>query len=586
MAMRSVLRAFRMLRGHARSGARRQLICIGLLTLTAAGLAALAPLALKFLMDAASQSEGSLAGGGSGPEVWVLAYAGAMAAGRLVSEVRSLVFGAAEQALARGLARGALLHALRLPADYYSGRSTGEIQQVLENGIQGYRMLLQHALLTLGPGLFELVLMAAIILAWLDIVFLAVFGAFAAAYGAVFVVTARSVVRAARRVSAARIKANAWLADGLMNQETVRAGCGAETVTARFDVRLAATETAWGGLYRARLYAGFLAALVMALGLGAALLLSLAGIRAGERTIGDLVLVHAAMLQTVRPLEMLAGALRDAGQATAFAERLDALLGEAPEAAGGGEAFPPDRARLPVSVRFENVSFAHPGGQVVLDSVSFDIPAGAKAAIVGPSGSGKSTLLRLLLRFHEPQAGRILLNDVPYTDMAPDEVRRHIAAVLQDGGLFDASLAFNIAFPEDTADPGRLAELAQAAGLGPVLSGLPEGIAARIGERGMRLSGGERQRLVLARALGRRSGLLIADEPASALDPASRARIRDLLSGAARTRTVIVVSHILEDVCSADLILVMEAGRLVEQGTHTELLARGGLYARMWHARS
>ena len=235
-----------MLRAGLDGPVAAQLAGAAVLTCLAAGLAAFAPLALKFLMDAAASVADN-----PGPEAWVLVYAGVLASGRLVAEIRSMVFGRAEQALMRGLAHGAFSHALRLPAGYYAGKSTGEIQQVLENGVQGYRILLQHALLTAAPGLLELVLVAGIILAWLDGMFLAVFAAFAAAYGAVFVLTARGVVRAARHLSSARNGANAWLADGLMNQETVRAFCGhgaaARATTASPVSRRPGAGSTWQG---------------------------------------------------------------------------------------------------------------------------------------------------------------------------------------------------------------------------------------------------------------------------------------------------------------------------------------------------
>lgn len=576
---------YKMLRGQMGPDTGGLFTGIAAASALAAGLAAFAPLAFKFLMDAAVRWQDGARSDTAGPEVWALAYAGALALTRIVSEFRSLIFGAAEQKLVRGLGRGAFSHALRLPAEYHSGRSTGEIQQVLDNGVQGCRTLLQHALLTAGPGLIELAFMAAIILFWLDAVFFALFAAFAAAYGAAFALTARAVVGAAGRVSEARIDANAWLADGLMNQDVVRACCGSVVVTAEYDLRLARAQSAWAGLYRARLRAGLLTALVMAGGLSAALLIALAGVRAGDRSAGDVILIHAAMLQAARPLELLAGALRDAGQAVAFTERLASLLQQAPEAPeSDGPA--PLQPGSPEAIRFENVSFAHPGGPKVIDDVSFEVPAGSKAAIVGPSGSGKSTLLRLILRFHEPQEGQILLGGIPSANDPPEAVRRRVTAILQEGGLFNASVAFNIAFPGEESDPERLAALASAAGLGPLLSSLPGGLEYPIGERGMRLSGGERQRLVLARALGRRTGILVADEPASALDPASRERVRRLLYGAGTDQTVIVVSHNLPDVCGADLLLVMYGGRLVEQGTHAELLSLGGIYAQMWQKRA
>ncbi len=570
---------------------RRDLLALAaalLCVVLAALLAALAPVALKILIDRLGDEEQ----GAFGAELYLPAlavlglYVGALGLGRLTGEGRTFLFGAADQSISRRLSRKMLAHVLALPMGYHLRQTTGATLQILENGLQGYRLLLQHSLFTLLPGVIEIAVIAVILAGFFDPVFLAVFAVCILAYGIVFTHGARRVLAASRNVSAARIGANAGLADNLLNVEAIKAYTGEPLVTGRHDQRLAGVQRAWRGFYRARLLNGVLVALIFSGGLGVTLWLALSQVQAGAMSVGDFVLVNAYMIQLVQPLERLGFGIRDIGQGVAFVERLLDLLGEDTER---GNSSGRDGASVvreeALSVRFEAVSFSYDGMRKVLDGVSFDIAPGTSTALAGPSGGGKSSILRLLMRFHEPDAGQILLNGVPLADYPLDELRRMIAVIPQDTTLFNETLAFNIAFPAGEEAVDEVEWAARMARLDTLAGRLPDGYDTLVGERGLHLSGGEKQRVAIARALLRRPGLLLADEATSALDTRTEAGIAANLAGAAAGVTSIVVAHRLSTIAGADQILVLEDGRIVERGRHEALLAAGDVYAEMWRGR-
>lgn len=552
----------------------------------ASTLSALGPVALKLLIDTLSGASAPVTAAGLAltPLLLLAAYAGAQGFSRLAGELRMLLFGGAEQSISRKLSRKVFAHVMALPLRFHLQRATGAIAQTLENGLQGYRLLLQHALFTLLPGLLEIAVMAFILASFFDGIFLAVFAACAAAYILVFTDGARKVLKASRALSSARIDANAQLADGLLNFETVKAFSGEDAVTRRYDGTLAAAQGRWRAFYRARFANGVAIATVFVTGLAAILWLAVSRVQAGAMTLGDFVLVNAYMLQIVRPLELLGYGIRDIGQGTAYIERMLDLLDEAPELAFGGA--PADANPQPARITFENVTFSYLDGRLVLDDLSFDIEPGSVTALVGSSGGGKSSIVRLILRFYEPDSGRILLDGVPVTDYAPPELRRMIAVVPQDTSLFNASLAFNIGFPEYEGAREDIERAASLASLDALIAKLPEGFDTVVGERGLKLSGGEKQRVAIARASLKQPRVFIADEATSSLDSRTEAEIVANLAIAARGVTTILIAHRLSTVVKADDIIVLDEGRIAERGRHEDLLALGGIYAGLWQAQT
>lgn len=554
----------------------------------ASTLSALGPVALKVLIDTLS-GEGppaQISGLVLAPLLVLAAYVGAQAFGRLAGELRMLLFGAAEQSISRKLSRKLFAHVMALPMRFHLQRATGAIAQTLENGLQGYRLVMQHALFTILPGLIEIVIMAAILAHFFDWVFLAVFAACALGYGLVFTDGARKVLRASRALSAARIDANAQLADGLLNFETVKSFSGEDAVTRRYDDTLATTQGRWRAFYRARFANGAAIAVVFAAGLAAILWLAVTRVQAGAMTIGDFVLVNTYMLQIVRPLELLGFGIRDIGQGAAYIERMLDLLDEDPEPKARGTGTPDAGGDGPARIVFENVTFSYNEGRTVLDDLSFAIEPGSVTALVGSSGGGKSSIVRLILRFYEPDAGRILFDGVPLTDYPAADLRRLIAVVPQDTSLFNASLAFNIGFPDYESAREDVERAARLASLDTLVQKLPEGFDTIVGERGLKLSGGEKQRVAIARASLKQPRLFIADEATSSLDSRTEAEIVDNLATAARGITTLIIAHRLSTIVKADDIIVLDNGRIAERGRHGDLLARDGLYASLWRAQT
>ncbi|OZB19118.1 MAG: hypothetical protein B7X53_01205 [Hyphomonas sp. 34-62-18] len=552
----------------------------------AATLSALGPVALKLLIDALSGEGVSVTGMVAAPLLLLALYVGAQWAGRLASELRMLLFAGAEQSISRKLSRKVFAHVMALPLSFHLGRATGAVAQTLENGLQGYRLVMQHALFTLLPGVLEILIMAVIIAVVLDPVFLVVFGACALAYVIVFVDGARKVLRASRAVSSARIDANAQLADGLLNFETVKSFSGEHAVTRRYDAALETTQGRWREFYRARFANGALIAIVFAAGLAATLWLGLTRVQSGAMTIGDFVLVNAYMLQIVRPLELLGFGIRDIGQGAAFIERMLALLDEEAEPRAAAMTSGAAPAEMPAKITFENVTFSYNNGRPVLNDLSFEIAPGSVTALVGPSGGGKSSIVRLIMRFYEPDSGRILIDGVPVAGYPPAELRQMIAVVPQDTSLFNASLAFNIGFPEYESARENIEQAARLANLDGLVAKLPDGLDTIVGERGLKLSGGEKQRVAIARASLKQPRLFIADEATSSLDSRTEAQIVENLAIAARGITTLIIAHRLSTIVKADDIIVVEHGRIAERGRHDTLLAQAGLYAELWRAQT
>jgi ATP-binding cassette subfamily B protein len=397
--------------------------------------------------------------------------------------------------------------------------------------------------------------------------------------GFTLVFTARRVIYQ-RRVNKLDSRAKGQMADSLLNYDTVKVFTNEAHEAAKFSATMDRWRDAGTGNQRALFLLHVGQSGVIAAGVAAIMLLAGQDVLAGRMRVGDLVLINAYALQVCLPLNALGFVYRESRDAWVNAERLFALLGERPEM--------PDGAGLPAlvpgagEVVFEHVGFDYEPGRPALDDVSLRIPPGTTLAVVGRSGSGKSTLARLLLRFYDPDRGRILIDGQDIRQCTPSSVRAAIGVVPQDAALFNDTVASNIGYARAGASRDDIVAAARAAQLHDTIAALPDGYDSPVGERGVKFSGGERQRIGIARAILKQPTILVFDEATSALDSVSEHAIVRELERLAERRTTLVIAHRLSTIVHAHAIIVMDRGRIVERGTHTELLRRKGVYARLW----
>jgi ABC-type transport system involved in Fe-S cluster assembly fused permease/ATPase subunit len=550
-----------------------------LLTLIASVLMGLGPVALKLVVD---RFAGDVKTSTVPVAVIIGLYVLSQGLARSVGEIRALFYAGAEQRMVRTLSERLFNHVMKLPLRFHLDRQTGAVTQTLTNGIQGYMVVLHTLMFGTLPIAVELATIVVVLSRLDQPAFLVFFSGAIVCYSVLFAFAARRTQKAAKSGSAAQINANAVMTDSILNYETVKY-FAAETVVQR-SVRaaLVRTEAEWvrfsrqfgvNGLSVATLYTAFLALTV---------LYAARETEAGRISIGTFVLMNTYVLQIIRPVEMLGSAVQALSHGMANLHKMLELFREKSEELAKGDSAP---LTGPGALEFSKVSVSYQSDRVVLKEVSFRAPAGRTLGIVGHSGSGKSTIVRLLTRLIEPDSGRILLDGVPIPEVSLTRLRESIAVVPQDTILFNDTISYNIAFGKAGSTREEVEAAARLAHLHDFIMTLPEGYETRVGERGVKLSGGEKQRVSIARAVIKQPTIYVFDEATSSLDTRTEREIMQSLRDISFHRTTLVIAHRLSTVVYADHIVVLDAGFIVEQGTHEALLEQNGRYAALWHVQ-
>ncbi|WP_235356217.1 ABC transporter transmembrane domain-containing protein [Burkholderia cenocepacia] len=557
----------------------RVLAAIVLLVLAKAA-AVSVPLLLKDIVDGFGRAAGQ-------PMAWpvllLFAYAVVRFASNALNEVRDMTFVQVTQHTVASFTVRTFGHLHRLGARFHAQRETGAVVRDLEKGTAGIGYLLGVAVFTIVPTAIEIGSVLVIVIGKYGGGFTAIILVTFAVYAAYTVVFTRRRMRYQRRVNALEAESNSRVVDSLLNVDTVKYFAREDVERNRLDRVLDAwREAGVDNQYAlSTLHIGQSACI----GAGIAAVMLLAGqqVARGAMTIGDLVLINAYIIQISLPLNALGFVFREANDAMTNIERLFGLLDARGKPGEDGDA--PGAQPLVVrggAIEFEHVDFGYEPSRQILFDVSFRIEPGQTIAVVGGSGSGKSTLARLLFRLYQPDAGTIRIDGQDLRLVTERSLRDALGIVPQDTILFNDTLAYNIAYGKRDATRGEVIAAARGAQLDAFIERLPDAYDTRVGERGVRLSGGERQRVAIARALLKAPPIVVFDEATSALDTRSERAIQQELMRVAQHRTSLIIAHRLSTIVDADRILVMEYGRLVEQGTHDDLLESGGVYAQMW----
>ncbi len=514
------------------------------------------------------------------PVAALIAYGFARISSSVFSEMRDALFSKVTQGSIQKIATAIFTHLFGLSIRYHLQRQTGGLSRDMDRGTKGIGFLLNFTLFNILPTLLELVMVMGILLVRYDIWFAVVIVATIASYILfTLIVTERRMVMR-RRMNSLDSMANTQAIDALINYETVKYFNNESYEINRYDTNLGqwVDSAVKNQISLNLLNAG--QGIIITLGMVTLLWMSASRVTTGEMTVGDIVLISAYLTQLYAPLNFLGFIYREIKNSLADMERMFGILDQHQEVKDKPQST--ELHTRSARIRFEHVGFSYEPQRQILHDVSFTIDAGETVAIVGTSGAGKSTLSRLLFRFYDVTEGRITINDRDIRDYTQLSLRQHIGIVPQDTVLFNNSIYYNIAYGRPDATHEDVIEAAKTASIHEFVMSLPEGYETPVGERGLKLSGGEKQRVAIARTVLKNPPILILDEATSALDTRTERAIQDELYKITEDRSTLIIAHRLSTIVDADRILVMDQGRVVEQGSHQTLLQANGVYARMW----
>lgn len=555
-------------------------VALSLALLVLAKLATVAtPIALKYIVDYLDQNRGAdmllwI------PVVLVVAYGALRFGATLFNELRDAVFARVAERAMRRVSLRVFEHLHQRELAFHLDRKTGGLARDIERGTNGISFLLRFTLFNIVPTLLEILLVAGILFVVFNVGYVLAILVAVVVYVVFSIKITEWRTKFVREANARDNQSNSRAIDSLLNYETVKYFNNERYEAQLYDVDLDDWEQARlkNRLSLAALNSG--QALIIGLAMIVIMAMAVQEVASGEITLGDFTMINAYLLQLFIPLNALGFVYREIRQALVNVERLFKLLGDKPAIEDA-----PDATELAVDkgeVQFDHLHFAYRPDRPILRDVNFTIPAGHKVAVVGASGAGKSTLARLLFRFYDVDQGAIRIDGQDIRNVSQDSLRSAIGVVPQDTVLFNDTLYRNLAYGRPEATEEEVYRAARMAHLEDFIRSLPEGYETKVGERGLKLSGGEKQRVAIARVILKNPPLLILDEATSSLDSLSEQAILGALNEVSQQRTTLVIAHRLSTIRDANTILVMDAGRIVEGGSHNELLAAGGYYAHLW----
>jgi len=561
---------------------RWRIVVASVLVALSTGVQMALPLALKWAVDAMNLS--GKVSGRQGAITFVLLTVIAYSVGRFIAvvfdNIRNFVFERVGQDATRKLAEHVFARLHRLSMRFHLARRTGEVTKVIERGTKSIDTMLYFILFNIAPTVLNLVGVAVIF--WVTFGWGLVAATALAVVAYIWVTRTITEWRTHLREKMNRLDGQALsrAVDSLLNYETVKYFGAERREEARYAQATGAYADAAVASENSLALLNIAQALVVNLLMAGALAYTVIGWWQGRYTAGELVFVQGYLTQLFRPLDMLGMVYRTIRQGLTDMAEMFRLIDTEVEVADvpGAPALVVKRA----SVAFDNVVFGYESDRTILHGLSFEVAAGSRVAIVGPSGAGKSTIGRLMFRFYDPQSGRILIDGHDISQVTQASLRAALGIVPQDSVLFNDTIGYNVAYGREGASQAEVDAAIRGAAIGDFIKRLPQGLNTEVGERGLKLSGGEKQRVAIARTLVKNPPILLFDEATSALDTRTEQDILGTLRAVAVSRTTISIAHRLSTIVDSDTILVIDQGRLAEQGSHADLLRHDGLYAEMW----
>ncbi|ONG50918.1 metal ABC transporter permease [Pseudoroseomonas deserti] len=563
---------------------RARVVVALILMVAAKGANVIVPIVYARAVDALGPKAGTAAAMVTVPVALILGYGLLRVTSSWMAELRDAIFTKVQARAGRVIALNVFRHLHALSLRFHLDRQTGGMSRVIERGTRGINFVLDFMLFNIVPTLIEILLVAGILWGMFELSFALVTLGTIGLYIAFTLIFTDWRLRFRRAMNAMDQEANTKAIDSLLNYETVKYFGNEKHEERRYDATLARYEQAYTRSEVTLNYLNMGQAAIIAIGLTAVMLMAAQGVSSGRMTVGDFVLVNTYLIQLYLPLNFLGFVYRELKQGLVDMEEMFTLMREKQEVADAPGAGPLKAG--PGELVFDDVRFGYRPDRTILKGVSFTVPAGKTLAIVGPTGAGKSTISRLLFRFYDPQAGRILLDGEPIAGITQESLRQAVGVVPQDTVLFNDTIRYNIAYGRPDAEPELVEAAARLAQVHDFVMKLPEGYDTRVGERGLKLSGGEKQRVAIARTILKDPRVLILDEATSALDTRTEQEIQAALKRVSTGRTTLVIAHRLSTVVEADEIIVLQDGQIAERGGHVELMAKGGLYAQMWRRQS